>query len=621
MTGERVLAKTRGAGAPGSPVRAPVDRTCGLARRRFACAAALPVLAWAALAVPAVTAAERKAVVEGVADRDLLSLLQRAVGDSREGPANRLAARRRAREAAETVETVLRSEGWYDAEITPDIGEGARPQAVVRVALGARTTIARTEVRFSDPPPEASARVGASAAAFLAQGAPGRSADVLAAEGRAVAQLQSLGYADARASERTVTVDHADTSMRPVFNIASGSIVRMDGLRLDRIGRTNPAWLRSLVPWAPNDLYRPDDVAELERRLQDTQVYDTVAVALTPADNPDGLRPVSVALTDRAPSAYDLSAGYSTTNGAEFDLRYTRYNLLSRADTVTLQARLAQLDSRYGGEIALPHWRRPAQTLRASAYYLDTVTDAFIERGEQLSADITRRYGRTSYVTVGTILSNTRVNDRHVTPIDIQGLRVFGAFLLDRTDTPLDATSGFRLDARVTPTAISGDASGAYVKTVVQGSVYRAVDRDARTVLAVRGRIGAILGSTRGGVPISDRFFAGGGGSVRGYEYQSIGPAYPDFSPIGGLSLFEASAEVRRRIGATPFSAVAFVDAGTVGTDITPDFGGLSPAVGLGVRYALPFAPIRVDVATPLRDPNGRSLPPLQVYISIGQSF
>ena len=599
-----------------APTR-PADRTRGLPRRRLACAATL--LACAA-ALPA-AAAERKAVIEGVTDRALLTLLQRTLGDSREPPANRLAARRRAREAAETVETVLRSEGWYDAEITPDVGTSAKPQAVVRIKLGPRTTVSATQVTFDGPPPEPAARVGAVAAGFIDHGAPGRSADVLATEGRVLAQLQSLGYADAKADARQVYVDHADTTMRPVFHIDSGAIVKMDGLKLDRIGRTDPAWIQSLTPWAKGDLYRPDDVAELERRLQDTQVYDTVAVALAPANGTDGLRPVVVNLADRPRRAFDLSAGYSTTEGADFDLRFTRYNLLRRADTLTLQARLAELDSRYGGEIQLPHWRRPGQTLRGSLYYLDTDTDAFVERGEQVSGDITRRYGRTSYVTLGTILSNTRVDDRHTAPIDIQGFRAFGSFLLDRTDAPLDAHSGYRIDARLTPTLITGDVEDRYLKGLVQGSVFHSLDRLGNTVLALRARIGSILGASPGGVPISDRFFAGGGGSVRGYEYQSIGPAFSDASPIGGLSLFETSFEVRRRIGNTPFGVVGFVDAGAVGRTLKPDFGDLSPSVGVGLRYALPFAPVRVDIATPLREPAGRSLAPIQVYISVGQSF
>ena len=87
------------------------------------------------------------------------------------------------------------------------------------------------------------------------------------------------------------------------------------------------------------------------------------------------------------------------------------------------------------------------------------------------------------------------------------------------------------------------------------------------------------------------------------------------------MSLFETSFEVRRRIGTTPFGVVGFVDAGAVGRTLKPDFSDLSPSVGVGLRYALPFAPVRVDIATPLREPAGRSLPPIQVYISVGQSF
>ena len=119
-------------------------------------------------------------------------------------------------------------------------------------------------------------------------------------------------------------------------------------------------------------------------------------------------------------------------------------------------------------------------------------------------------------------------------------------------------------------------------------------------------------------VPAAYRFFAGGGGSVRGYEYQGVGPRYDDNVPQGGLSLIEASLELRRPLFGK-FGGVVFVDAGSVSNKAAPDFSNLSVAAGLGLRYDLSFAPIRFDVAVPLDRPKGDL--PFQVYISIGQAF
>ncbi len=137
-------------------------------------------------------------------------------------------------------------------------------------------------------------------------------------------------------------------------------------------------------------------------------------------------------------------------------------------------------------------------------------------------------------------------------------------------------------------------------------------------MIAARIKLGAIVGGDIPLVPAPDRFYAGGGGSVRGYAYQAVGPRYADNTPEGGLSLFEGSLEVRQTL-TSHWGVVGFVDAGAVGTGVTPDFSRPEVGVGAGIRYNLGFGPIRFDIATPLVRRTGDS--PVQVYLSIGQSF
>ena len=98
-------------------------------------------------------------------------------------------------------------------------------------------------------------------------------------------------------------VDHADDTVRPTFRIAAGDLVRLNGIEISATGRTNRRWLTQLAPWKVGDPYDPEDVAELERRLLDTGVYDSVTVALAPREKTtaDGLRPIVVSLADRSP--------------------------------------------------------------------------------------------------------------------------------------------------------------------------------------------------------------------------------------------------------------------------------------------------------------------------------
>ena len=119
-------------------------------------------------------------------------------------------------------------------------------------------------------------------------------------------------------------------------------------------------------------------------------------------------------------------------------------------------------------------------------------------------------------------------------------------------------------------------------------------------------------------VPASRRFYSGGGGSVRGYAYQAVGPRFPDQSPEGGLSLIESSVELRQKITG-PIGVVAFFDAGVLGATQTFQLNAPSSAVGVGARYDLGFAPLRADIAIPLNRRSGDA--GFQVYLSIGQSF
>ena len=80
--------------------------------------------------------------------------------------------------------------------------------------------------------------------------------------------------------------------------------MRLGAIKVDDAGRTHPSWVTALAPWRAGEVYRPTYVAELERRLRDTGVYDEVTVSLAPADrDPDGERPVVVSLADRPKGA------------------------------------------------------------------------------------------------------------------------------------------------------------------------------------------------------------------------------------------------------------------------------------------------------------------------------
>ncbi|MGQ3179608.1 MAG: autotransporter assembly complex protein TamA, partial [Blastomonas fulva] len=157
--------------------------------------------------------------------------------------------------------------------------------------------------------------------------------------------------------------------------------------------------------------------------------------------------------------------------------------------------------------------------------------------------------------------------------------------------------------------------SQGYVRIQLDGSYYQPVSD--RIVMAGRVRLGSTFGADRFDIAPSRRFYAGGGGSVRGFGFQRIGPRDGNDDPIGGNGLAEFSLEARVRFG--DFGVVPFFDAGNVYANSVPDFSGLRYGAGIGVRYYSSFGPLRIDVATPLNRQTGDSR--IGVYISLGQAF
>ena len=173
----------------------------------------------------------------------------------------------------------------------------------------------------------------------------------------------------------------------------------------------------------------------------------------------------------------------------------------------------------------------------------------------------------------------------------------------DKRDIANNPTTGFYLDAEAKPFAGFG-TTGSGLRATFDGRAYRSLGEPGKFVVAARVQAGAILGSALLETPRDDLFFSGGGGTVRGQPYRSLGLAITrGFGPqflIGGryflAGSLEARAKVSERIG-----VVGFVDWGSIGLDsFTGGFSDSHAGAGLGLRYDTGLGPIRLDVAAPI---------------------
>lgn len=573
--------------------------------------------AFGAVAASTPAQADTPVSIEGV-DHDTREAILDLLPD-RDEPISLFEAERIAEEAAARAIAWLRSEGYYAAEVTPETQENPM-QARLVISLGARFRFAAPELAFEGAPPSDSAAAAARhALSPVEAGAPARSADVLLAEGGALTALQQAGYADASAGERRVVVDHATGLATPHFVLASGAFARLGQLRAEPSDVLRQSFVDDIRNWTPGDPYSPDRLSDVRRSLISTGALSRVTTRLAPADA-DGVRDVILDIEPAKRNAYEVGVGYSTTEGLGLDAEWTRRNYTRRADALTVSTSLGELRQSLGAEWARPHAAGIGRTLRLDASASREDTDAFIRQGIAFGASVDADTRLDLGVSYGAQISADWYEEAGGVRNAIV-LTTFGEVRNDTRDSRFDPRDGSYVVLRVEPTASTGDASLVFARGTAEGRIYESVLDDDRLTLAARTKVGwlqPVFGDVDNAPP-DRRFYAGGGGSVRGYEYNSIYPEVRDALDLtpGGQGLLEASLEARLRFG-DRFGAVAFVDGGNAFDD-WGDATDLRWGAGVGFRYNLGFAPLRVDIATPL-DPRD-SDPDYALYISIGQAF
>lgn len=553
-----------------------------------------------------------------------LSALEQYRGDD----ANFAQIQRRAQSDVELVERLLRIEGYYDAVVqTRFEADGAERVSVVinvqagpqyeldAIALpGLETAIAPDPQKFRD-------------SFGLQSGAIINSDRIMDAIGRLDVAMAENGYPFAKTGEPELEIDHAarlgDLEVPAMpggrFNFGSIVMAQTDLFDADHV--------QMIARFDPGDLYQASDVEDLRRALIATGLVSTITLEPVEADE-GGAVDIAVDVTPAPLRTVAGELGYGTGEGIRAAASWEHRNFFPPEGLIRATAVLAtqeqsgsiayrrnnyrRRDNILNGRTALSVVDRPAfkaQTFSVAAN-IERQSNLIYQKRWSWSAGIELLASRETDIT-----GPTATTDRETFFIG----SLPGSVTFDASDDLLDPTRGFRLTGRVAPEASLQDGSFFYVRGQLDGSAYFPVSDTI--VLAGRARFGTIVGAGSNRIAPSRRLYSGGGGSVRGYGYQSIGPRDANNDPLGGRSLVEFSLEARVRTGffGGNLGIVPFVDAGNVYTSSTPDFSGLRYGAGLGVRYYSDFGPIRIDVGTPINPQPGDSR--IAVYVSLGQAF
>tara|TARA_R110001599_G_scaffold312714_2_gene520322 strand:- start:776 stop:2647 length:1872 start_codon:yes stop_codon:yes gene_type:complete len=549
---------------------------------------------------------------------DLLEQSSRLEQLSDKTPASQAALRRRAEEDVEGFQKVLRSEGYYANEVTFKIDEKQSPIAVTfDIDPGPLFRITKFDIGFTkgaeNPEVPKLSDLG------IEIGMPARSEPVVNAQSQAIVELTNRGYPDASIDNQEAVVDFATDAMEVTVTIDAGPRLYMGELKLEGLETVEEDYVRRIAAWEPGKLYDTRVLDELRRRYLRTGLFNSVRLKPRKEAEADSTVPITLMFEEREHRSIGLGAGYSTSEGFGTQYYWENRNMFGQGEKLRADLTIAEIRRELKISYVKPNFIRLDHNLNASFDIKQENTEAYDEDSVTAFVGIDRRWRKKWVVGAGVSLEYAEIDDSGVEEsYALAGLPLTARY--DSTDDLLDPTKGRRFSAELVPYLGLNDVSPDFLRLELDGSTYYSVIDKERLILAARAKLGMMAGDSANAIPAPKRFYSGGGGSVRGYQYQTVGPLDANNDPIGGRSLLEVGFEARVKI-TDSIGIVPFIEGGNVYESMAPDFSGeFLWGAGLGFRYYTAIGPIRLDVAVPLnKRPNVDDS--YQIYISIGQAF
>ncbi|WP_416884191.1 autotransporter assembly complex protein TamA [Marivita sp.] len=510
----------------------------------------------------------------------------------------------------------IRIDGREASDISPFEAPGSIDTIVIDVEPGPRFRFGRAEIaplaEGTVLPPEFRAGERAGTAAIR---------DAVSA---GVTGWRNVGHAKARQAEQQIVADHPNRELDARLRLAPGPQLRFGNIEVtgnDRVRRTR---IREIAGLPQGEVFDPQEIADAERRLRQTGVFSSVAVSEAETPNTDGTLDLAVQVAEQKPRRFGFGAEVSTQEGGKLSAFWLHRNLFQGAERLRIEGEVSGIgtDADEMDYALTLTYGRPATFTPDTEFYLTAGIERLNEPGftsnqAGLIAGLSHRFSDQLTASVG-------LGYRYLDTEDAFGdrefqllLATFGATYDTRNDA-LNPSSGFYLAATGTP-FLGLDETESGLRFTSDARAYFGLGADDRFVLAGRAQIGSVWGPSLEDTVPDYLFYSGGGGTVRGVPYQSLGVTLPNDEFTGGQSFAAISAELRATVRDN-IGLVGFYDAGMITED--SGFAGDSDwhaGAGIGLRYNTGIGPIRVDIATPVTgDGAGKDY---EIYIGIGQAF
>lgn len=578
-----------------------------------------------------------------LADDPLLATIRDAselVGLSDRVPQSPATLRNRMETDGDRLIRVLRAEGYYDGtvEITADNlprtlatrpatedGTDADPPVPVQVSIkvtpGPQYTLRTYAIDNAHPygtpfPIEVDL-----ADIEIALGDAATGQRIVRAQNRLTDLLADRGRPFAQVVDRLVIADHAAKAVDVTLTVDAGPQVRFGPLQIEGLDEVEAELIRDRIKWTEGAVYDQAVVDDTRTALAQLEVFSAVSIA--PAEEwaeDDSRVPMRIDVTERDHRTIGGGISYSTTDGPGGRLYWQHRNLFGEAERLELELSASQRLQEFGAEYRDNSLFQDVRyTFTASSTVSFEQSDAFDSQSFENAVGVSYAHDDELNLSAGirTKISNVDEGDE-TDRFVLVGLPM--AIDYDLRDSGFNPTGGTLSRLTLEPLLIAPDPSLVALRATLYQTGYWAPLDDDSVVLAGWGKVGATFGAGADTLPADERFYVGGGGSVRGFGYQFAGDIDDEGDPVGGQSMVALGAETRFRF-LDDYGAVLFLEGGRSFADAVPSFDApLFWGAGIGARYYTDFGPVRLDFAIPL---NGRSGidDGFQFYISFGQAF
>jgi len=517
-------------------------------------------------------------------------------------------------------------DGREAAALAPLDAPGRIGRVVITVDPGPLFTFGSTEVAPLAP--------GTLLPESFAPGLPARSDDIRTAVRGGVDGWRDLGHAKAEPAGQEIIARHIENRLDVAVAIAPGPRLNFGAITVTGNDAVRTARILEIAGLPMGGTYDPQEVEDALTRLRRTGTFQSVALIESEGYTADLTLPFELQVIEQKPRRLGFGAEVSSLDGLSVTAFWLHRNLFGGAERFRAEASVSGIGTETGivsGSGGVDYtlgatFARPA-TFNRNVDLQASVELSRLDEEDYLLDQFNVEVGLIQYVSdlttyelgVGLLAAHEetefRTRDYALLTLPAEATR-------DLRDDPFDPNSGYYINLELTPfIGLYEGADGGRI--YADARVYRSFGADDRFTLAARAQLGSVIGPGIFDAPADFLFYSGGGGTVRGQPYQSLGISlardFGEGARIGGASFAGAQLEARVDITDT-IGVVGFYDYGYISAESTPLTGGESHAgAGLGVRYDTPIGPIRLDLATPVTGDDAYGS--VQIYLGIGQSF